>query len=145
MKSHHCIKKYNNSFVFRIVCFYLFYFCFLRLRLESQFRQFTLGKHPGLTVNFRRIHRRDSSHCTKNDAMKEFRRAGLHTGTDQELHTLGGYELLVLAILRVIIGSTVFEMLKNSKYESGAVGARRRLLFTLKMQLFRTLASPSTV
>ena len=75
-----------------------------RLRLESQFRQFTLGKHPGLTANFRRIHWRDSSHCTKNDAMKEFRRAGFHThdtGTDQELHTLGGYELLTKLIRMV--------------------------------------------
>ena len=42
------------------------------------------------------------------------------------------------------MGSTVFEMLQHSKYESGVVGARRRLLFTLKMQLFCTLASPST-
>ena len=42
------------------------------------------------------------------------------------------------------MGSAVFEMLIISKYESGVVGARRRLLFTLKMQLFCTLASPST-
>ena len=99
MKSHHCIEKIKFSFVFRIVCFVsLLLLEPLRLRLESQFRQFTLGKHPGLTVNFRRIHRRDSSHCTKNDAMKEFRRAGFHTGPDQELHTLGGYELLVIHV-----------------------------------------------
>ena len=42
------------------------------------------------------------------------------------------------------MGSAVFEMLKKSKYESGVFGARRRHLFTLKMQLFCTLASPST-
>ena len=93
MKSHHCIEK----IAFCLSCAYFVSLLLLdsRLRLESQFRQFTLGKHPGLTVNFRRIHRRDSSHCTKNDAMKEFRRAGFHTETDQELHTLAGYELLV--------------------------------------------------
>ena len=85
MKSHHCIEKIN-SFVCRIFVSLLLLEAQTRIAV---FRQFTLGKHPGLTVNFRRIHRRDSSHCTKNDAMKEFRRAGFHTGTDQELHTLG--------------------------------------------------------
>ena len=79
----------------------LFHFCSWRLRLESQFRQFTLGKHPGLTVNCRRNHPHDTSHCTKYDAMKEFRRAGFHTGTDQELYTLGGYEIVVSSVVCV--------------------------------------------
>ena len=42
------------------------------------------------------------------------------------------------------MGSGVFEILTNSKYKSGVVGARCCLLFTLKIQLFCTLASPST-
>ena len=62
---------------------------FVLLHIKSQFRQFNLRKHPVSTANFRRIHRQDSSHCTKNDVQKEFRRADFHTGTGQELHSLG--------------------------------------------------------
>ena len=38
----------------------------------------------------------------------------------------------------------MFEMLKLSKYESEVFGARRSVLFTLELQPFCKLASPST-
>ena len=72
--------------------------------IKSQFGQSTLRKHHCLTAYFRRFHGHDSLHCTKNDATKEFRRADFHTGTGQELHTLGGYELLVAPFAVVAVG-----------------------------------------